>query len=193
MIIRERGLETATAGQPSFGHPPVLPQEDVHGDQVIGVFSLTTRRNIGTKYHRKPFAEAQTIFIDHDHDCWPEEKKPCGKCVRGLLQAVCDDLLEASVPDQFKDASRSLAVDWTDLETFSRPPPHGTRDCAGPEASWGHRRNNLLRSENELFFGYYFDAGTMEREENGAEVPELTRRMTVCSCRRDPARALVPS
>jgi hypothetical protein len=41
-------------------------------------------------------------------------------------------------------------VDWTDLGSFSRPPPHGTRDCADPEASWGHRKNNLLRSENEL-------------------------------------------
>ena len=37
------------------------------------------------------------------------------------LQAVCDDLLEASVPEQFKDTSTSLAVDWTDLETFSGP------------------------------------------------------------------------
>ena len=83
-------------------------------------------------------------------------------------------------------------MDWTDLESFSRPPPHGTRDCADPEASWGHRRNNLLRSQDELFFGYYFSAGTMEREEDGPDVPELTRRMTVCSCRRDPARALVP-
>jgi hypothetical protein len=108
------------------------------------------------------------------------------------LQAACDALLEASVPQEFKDASASLAVDWTDLESFSRPPAHGSRDCADPEASWGHRRNNLLRSENELFFGYYFSAGTMEREDNGPEVPEFTRRMTVCSCRRDPARALVP-
>ena len=110
----------------------------------------------------------------------------------GRLQRVCDDLLEASVPGEFKDASVSLAVDWTDLESFSRPPPHGTRDCADPEASWGHRRNNLLRNQDELFFGYYFSAGTMEREENGQPVPGLTRRMTVCSCRRDPARALVP-
>src|SRR5215472_12867452 len=108
------------------------------------------------------------------------------------LQAACDQLLEASVPAEFKDASASLAVDWTDLETLSRPPPHGTRDCADPEASWGHRRNNLLRSQNELFYGYYFSAATMEREENGPEVPELARRMTVCSCRHDPARALVP-
>jgi hypothetical protein len=110
----------------------------------------------------------------------------------GPLQGICDDLLESSVPEEFKDASRSLAVDWTDLETFSRPPPHGTSDCADPEASWGHRRNNLLRSQDELFFGYYFSAGTMEREENGPEVPEFARRMTLCSCDHDPARALVP-
>jgi hypothetical protein len=108
------------------------------------------------------------------------------------LQAACDDLLESSVPAEFKDASASLAVDWTDLESFSRPPPHGTRDCADPEASWGHRRNNLPRSQDELFYGYYFSAGIMEREENGPGVPELARRMTVCSCRHDPARALVP-
>ena len=44
------------------------------------------------------------------------------------LQAACDDLLEASVPAEFKDASASLAVDWTDLESFSRPPPA----AAGP-------------------------------------------------------------
>jgi hypothetical protein len=32
----------------------------------------------------------------------------------------------------------------------------------------------------------------MAREENGPPGPELTRRMTVCSCHQDPARALVP-
>jgi hypothetical protein len=37
------------------------------------------------------------------------------------LQAVCDGLLEASVPAGFKKASRSLAVDWSDLQSFSRP------------------------------------------------------------------------
>ena len=41
------------------------------------------------------------------------------------LQAVCDGLLEASVPAGFKAASASLAVDWTDLESFSRPPQIG--------------------------------------------------------------------
>jgi hypothetical protein len=69
------------------------------------------------------------------------------------LQAACDDLLEASVPPEFKNAGSSLAVDWSDLESFSRPPPHGTSNCADPEASWGHRKNNLLHDEDELFFG----------------------------------------
>jgi hypothetical protein len=108
------------------------------------------------------------------------------------LQRICDDLLEASVPERFKDASRSLAVDWTDLESFSRPPPHGTSDCADPQASWGHRKNNLLRSQDELFYGYYLSAGVMMPEENGPAAPELARRATLSSCRHDPVRAFAP-
>ena len=108
------------------------------------------------------------------------------------LQGICDGLLEASVPGQFKDASRSLAVDWTDLESFSRPPPRGTSDCADPEASWGHRKNNLLRSQDELYWGWYLSAGIMVPEENGPAVPELARRATVSSPRHDPVRAFAP-
>jgi len=108
------------------------------------------------------------------------------------LQAVCDGLLEASIPDQFTHASTSLAVDWTDLESFSRPPPHGTGDCADPEAWWGHRKNNLLRSQDELFFGYYLSAAIMMPDEKGAAVPEFARRGTLSSCRHDPVRAFVP-
>ena len=108
------------------------------------------------------------------------------------LQAVCDDLLEASIPEQFKDASTSLAVDWTDLESFSRPPPARGGPCADPEASWGHRKNNLLRRLDELFYGYYFSAGIMMREENGPPVPELARRASLSSCRHDPVRAFTP-
>jgi hypothetical protein len=108
------------------------------------------------------------------------------------LAAICDELLEASIPDQFKDASTALAVDWTDVETFSRPPPHGTRDCADPEAWWGHRSGGGPGQDSELFFGYYASAATMMREEHGPPVPELARRMTACSCDADPARALAP-
>jgi hypothetical protein len=108
------------------------------------------------------------------------------------LQRICDDLLEASVPEQFKDASRSLAVDWTDLESFSRPPPARGGPCADTEASWGHRKNNLLRSQDELFFGYYLSAAIMMRDENGPAVPEFARRATLSSCRHDPVRAVAP-
>jgi hypothetical protein len=108
------------------------------------------------------------------------------------LQAACDDLLEASVPEELKDASRSLAVDWSDLESFSRPPPHGTSDCADPEASWGHRKNNLLRDEDELFYGYYLSAAIMVPDEQGPPVPELARRAALSSCRHDPVPAVVP-
>ena len=110
----------------------------------------------------------------------------------GPLQGICDDLLEASIPGQFKDASTSLAVDWTDLESFSRPPPARGGPCADPEASWGHRKNNLLRSEDELFYGYYLSAAIMMPGEHGPAVPELARRVTASSCRHDPVRALVP-
>jgi hypothetical protein len=108
------------------------------------------------------------------------------------LQAICDDLLEASIPEEFKDASRSLAVDWTDLESFSRPPPGRGGGCADPEASWGHRRNNRPGDRDELFFGWYLSAGIMMRDENGPAVPELARRATVSSCRHDPVRVFVP-
>ena len=83
-------------------------------------------------------------------------------------------------------------MDWTDLESFSRPPPAKGGPCADPKASWGHRKNNLLRSEDELFYGYYLSAGTMAREETGADVPELAHRMTLSSCCRNPVRAFAP-
>lgn len=108
------------------------------------------------------------------------------------LQRICDDLLEASVPEEFKEASSSLAVDWSDLASFSRPPPHGAGGCADPEASWGHRRNNLLHHEDELFFGYYLSDAIMVPDEQGPPVPELARRMSLSSCRCDPVPAFTP-
>jgi hypothetical protein len=108
------------------------------------------------------------------------------------LARVCDDLLEASIPDAHKDTSAALSADWTDMETWSRPPRHGTTACADPEAAWGHRNTNLPGPKGEMFFGYYLSAVTMVAEENGPAVPELARRMTLTSCHLDPARALVP-
>ena len=108
------------------------------------------------------------------------------------LTRTCNDLLEASIPAQHKQASTALAVDWTDVETFARPPRHGTTACADPEASWGHRTTNLPGPKGEMFFGYYLSAGTTMREERGPLVPELARRMTLSSCHLDPVRAFVP-
>ena len=71
------------------------------------------------------------------------------------LATVLDDLLEASIPGEHKTTSASLAADWTDVESFSRPPRHGSSDCADPEASWGHRNSNLPGPKGEMFFGYY--------------------------------------
>ena len=87
------------------------------------------------------------------------------------LQRICDDLLEASIPDRYGHASTSLAVDWTDVETFSRPPSRGTRECADPEASWGHRSGGGPGQDSELFFGYYASAATMMRGEHGPTMP----------------------
>src|SRR5262249_10847701 len=68
----------------------------------------------------------------------------------------------------------------------------GTSDCADREASWGHRKNTLLRSEDELFYRWYLSAGIRVPGENGPAVPELTRRATVSSPRHDPVRAFAP-
>ena len=83
------------------------------------------------------------------------------------LTTVLDDLLEASIPPDHKDTSTALAADWTDVESFSRPPPSGSRTCADPEASWGHRNSNLPGPKGEMFFGYYLSAATMTRGEAG--------------------------
>ena len=107
-----------------------------------------------------------------------------------ILTRICDDLLEASIPPGHKGASTTLAVDWTDVETFARPPRRGTTGCASPEASWGHRNSNLPGPKGEMFFGFYLSAATMSRDEHGPAVPELARRMTLTSCALDPVRAL---
>jgi hypothetical protein len=43
------------------------------------------------------------------------------------LQRICDDLLESSVPAEFKKASASLAVDLSDLASFQGPAARNQR------------------------------------------------------------------
>jgi len=108
-----------------------------------------------------------------------------------LLEGLQGALLESSVPQWSKTLSSSLAIDWSDIESFSRPPPKKGRDCADPEASWGHRRGKGPGQKDELFFGYYFSLGTMVNDEGGPRVPELVRAMSLSSCWRDPVPCIV--
>ncbi|HUZ19552.1 MAG TPA: hypothetical protein VMU75_03155 [Acidimicrobiales bacterium] len=107
------------------------------------------------------------------------------------LQQLCDALVEASIPERFRDASSSYAIDWTDVASFSCPPSEPDGPCADPEASWGHRRGDGPGQRDELFFGYYASAMTMVTDEHGHSVPELVRRVQVSSCRHDPVPAFV--
>jgi hypothetical protein len=119
-----------------------------------------------------------------------DKEQPDGAASQAL-QRACDLLLEASIPGAFKQASASLAGDWTDAGAWSRPVPHGSAgNAADPEARWGHRNVNQKIQKGEMFFGYYLSAATMVKDENGPPVPELVRRMTVCSSAHDPAAAL---
>jgi hypothetical protein len=107
-----------------------------------------------------------------------------------VLQGLVDALIEASVPEADYEASTSLAVDWTDYESFAHPPG---RDgiSADPEAAWGHRRGGGPGEKSELFFGHYLSLATMVRDEDGPEVPEVVRQMTLSACSHDPVPILI--
>jgi hypothetical protein len=107
------------------------------------------------------------------------------------LQAFCDQLLEASIPALYKDATGAYAIDWTDVESFSRPPSEADGPCADPEAHFGHRRGDGPGQKDELFFGYYESLMVMVPERAGERVPELIRRAQLVSCRLDPVPGFV--
>jgi hypothetical protein len=107
------------------------------------------------------------------------------------LQDVLDALLEASVGEQYTARSRSLAIDWTDIESFSTRRTKKDGTYADKEASWGHRKGGGPGEKDELFFGYYLSLSTMVRDDAGAQVPELVRRMVLTSPDHDPVSALV--
>lgn len=127
-----------------------------------------------------------------------------------ILSEILDQLLEASVTMLGEPHSSSYAVDWTDHESWSRPPPrrehdtlkdtppaddpaqHPNRRRTDHEAVWGHRTANHP-SDNEMFYGYYLQAVTIVKDEHGPHVPELVRRIQLAACDHDPPRALVPA
>ena len=119
-----------------------------------------------------------------------EDEHPGGTPTK-VCQDVLDALLEASVPGGQQDASRSLALDWTDVESFStrRTKPDGA--YADGEASWGHRKGGGPGEKDELFFGYYLSLATMVEDDRGGAVPELVRRMNLVACDHDPVPPMV--
>ena len=105
------------------------------------------------------------------------------------LDAVTDALVEASVPTAYKGASSSLAVDWTDHETWSRArPAEDPQPANDPDASFGHAKRNAPGAKDYLFFGYYAQVATMVRDEGGARVPELVRRIAAARPAHRPRR-----
>ena len=126
----------------------------------------------------------QTEYLNHLIEKALEKEVPDGTATR-RLQDLLDALLDASVPASYAGASRSLALDWTDVCSFAHPPGKDGIS-ADPEAAWGHRRGGGPGEKSELFFGHYANLATMVADEDGPEVPELVRQMTLSSCDHDP-------
>jgi hypothetical protein len=109
-----------------------------------------------------------------------------------VLQSVADAVVEASVEGHFKKGSTSLAIDWTDVESFSTRRTKPSGHYADTEASWGHRKGGGPGEKDELFFGYYLSLSTMVSDDpGGRDTPELVRRMNLVGCHHDPVPAMV--
>lgn len=119
------------------------------------------------------------------------KEQPDGEPSEALAELL-DALLEASVEGCGEPRTSSYAVDWTDLETFSCPPPKGSELCGDSDAAWGHRRGDSPGERDEAFYGYYLQVVTIVKDDRGPAVPELVRRIHVASCDVDPPAALVP-
>ena len=75
------------------------------------------------------------------------------------LQAACDDLLEASVPEEFKHAS-TLAGRGLERPGVLLPAPAARHQATAPtpRRPGGTARTTCCHDEDELFFGYYLSA-----------------------------------
>lgn len=128
----------------------------------------------------------------------PQRRRRLGQVRKGIdadarenrLVAFCDALAEASIPEDNKMISSSVAVDWTDHASWSRPSGPDTV-AVDADATWGHRRPNTPGTKHEAFFGYYGQAITMVPDERKTPVPELIRRVVLHPCNVDPPSALV--
>ena len=94
-------------------------------------------------------------------------------------------------PRRVQGASTSLAVDWTDLESFSRPPPPAPATAPTPRRPGATARTTCCAAKTSCS-----SATTSPRHHDarggGPAVPELARRAALSSCRHDPVRAFAP-
>ena len=58
---------------------------------------------------REKFQDGQPVCVDHDHNCHPQEKRACRKCVRGLLCKDCNTAL-GHIERRYEIARRYLAT-----------------------------------------------------------------------------------
>jgi len=120
--------------------------------------------------------------------CAPRWKGQARRCRLGTARALQGALLESSVPEECKQLSSSLAVDWSDLESSLTGRQKGasvpTRGLLGTPSC------EKPGPKDELFFGYYFSLATMVNDEGEDAVPELVRAMVLSSCHLDPVVSL---
>lgn len=99
------------------------------------------------------------------------------------LNQLCDEILEASIPDDLKDAG-SLAIDWTDAEAWIK-----NRRSPDPDAGWGRRRRRGPGSEkDDFFYGFHEHLVILIPDEDHPSVPELVRRTELHTASQDTAR-----
>jgi len=73
------------------------------------------------------------------------KQEPDGLPSEGLSGAM-DALMEASVQVLGRPETSALAIDWTDYESFARPPHGPDQRCTDREAAWGHPPQTLPAS-----------------------------------------------
>jgi hypothetical protein len=103
-----------------------------------------------------------------------------------VLNSVCDQLLESTIPDGMTHLT-SLAVDWTDADSWARKPPNDGRVPADPNARWARRRSQQPGTKDEFYFGYSETIAVIVQDEHGPQTPNLVRRMDLESAKEDPA------
>lgn len=78
---------------------PACSKPDDHRNYCIGHYRTVMKYHLTDEMALKLFAELvcpiclkddQPLVVDHDHSCCPTKSTSCGKCIRGMICAVCN-------------------------------------------------------------------------------------------------------